>query len=50
MFDENHAYSQPLTGSGTIDSIKALTRDDLVSYVDLGYVRQCKIGWRWRFH
>ena len=34
MFDENHAYSQPLTGSGTIDSIKSLTRDDLVSYVD----------------
>jgi len=33
MFGEDHAYSQPLTGSGTVDSINALTRDDLVDHV-----------------
>lgn len=33
MFGENHAYSQPLTGSGTVQSINDLTRDDLVDHV-----------------
>lgn len=32
LFGNNHAYSVPLTGSGTVDSISALTRDDLVSH------------------
>ncbi|RUO65137.1 zinc protease [Pseudidiomarina planktonica] len=32
LFGDNHAYSVPLTGSGTVDSISALTRDDLVSH------------------
>lgn len=34
MFGEGHAYSQPLTGSGTVESIKSLTRDDLVQHAD----------------
>ena len=34
MFGDDHAYSQPLTGSGTIDSINALTRDDLVEHAN----------------
>ncbi|ATZ74107.1 peptidase M16 [Idiomarina sp. X4] len=32
MFGDGHAYSQPLTGSGTVDSIKSLTREDLVEH------------------
>jgi zinc protease len=32
MFGEGHAYSQPLTGSGTVESIKSLTRKDLVEH------------------
>ncbi|MEX1220566.1 MAG: pitrilysin family protein [Idiomarina sp.] len=32
LFGNNHAYSVPLTGSGTVDSIGALTRDDLVAH------------------
>ncbi|MDV6314865.1 pitrilysin family protein [Idiomarina sp. HP20-50] len=32
MFGDGHAYSQPLTGSGTAESIKSLTRDDLVQH------------------
>ena len=32
MFGDGHAYSQPLTGSGTVESIKSLTRDDLVEH------------------
>lgn len=34
MFGDNHAYSQPLTGSGTIESIESLTRDDLVQHAN----------------
>ncbi|WP_404399472.1 insulinase family protein [Idiomarina seosinensis] len=33
MFGEQHAYSQPFTGSGTVESINALTRADLVDHV-----------------
>jgi len=32
LFGDNHAYSQPLTGSGTEQSINSLTRDDLVAH------------------
>lgn len=32
MFGDGHAYSQPLTGSGTVESIKSLTRGDLVEH------------------
>lgn len=32
LFGDNHAYSVPLTGSGTVSSISALTRDDLVDH------------------
>ncbi|EKE82930.1 M16 family metallopeptidase [Idiomarina xiamenensis] len=32
MFDANHPYSVPLTGSGTEQSISALQRDDLVAH------------------
>ncbi|MGM0480522.1 MAG: M16 family metallopeptidase [Pseudomonadota bacterium] len=33
MFGNEHAYSQPFTGSGTVQSINALTRTDLVEHV-----------------
>lgn len=32
MYGPNHAYGNPLTGSGTIESVKAITRDDLVNF------------------
>jgi zinc protease len=32
LFGEDHAYGIPLTGSGSIESISALTRDDLVQF------------------
>lgn len=34
MFGDGHAYSQPLTGSGTIESIQSLTRDDLMAHTN----------------
>jgi zinc protease len=34
VYGEGHAYSQPLTGSGTETSIAAITRNDLVNYHD----------------
>lgn len=34
MYGDGHAYSQPLTGSGTVESIQALTRDDLINHAD----------------
>ena len=34
MFGEQHPYGQPLTGSGTEESITALSRRDLVNYHD----------------
>ncbi len=32
LFGEGHPYAMPLSGTGTEESIKALTRDDLVAY------------------
>lgn len=32
MYGKNHAYSLPLTGSGTEESIAAISRDDLIKY------------------
>jgi zinc protease len=32
MYGEGHAYGVPFTGSGTPESIKSLTRDDLVKF------------------
>ncbi|MCZ6517106.1 MAG: pitrilysin family protein [Gammaproteobacteria bacterium] len=34
IYGEGHAYAQPLTGSGTEDSIRAITRADLQQYHD----------------
>ncbi|EKE75910.1 M16 family metallopeptidase [Gallaecimonas xiamenensis] len=34
LYGKDHAYSAPLTGSGTKDSISALKREDLVSFHD----------------
>lgn len=32
LYGEGHAYSMPLTGSGTEESVKRITRDSLVNY------------------
>jgi len=32
VYGEGHAYSQPLTGSGTEESMSEITREDLVNY------------------
>ncbi|MDQ7040864.1 MAG: pitrilysin family protein [Rhodothermus sp.] len=32
LYGENHAYGLPLTGSGTIQSVQQITRDDLVRF------------------
>jgi len=32
IYDEDHAYSIPFTGSGTLQSVQAMTRDDLVAF------------------
>ena len=32
LYGADHAYGQPLTGSGTTDSVKAITRDDLEAF------------------
>ena len=32
LFGERHAYANPLTGSGTEESVKAITRDSLVKF------------------
>ncbi|MFZ5616688.1 MAG: M16 family metallopeptidase, partial [Pseudomonadota bacterium] len=32
MYGEGHAYGVPFTGSGTIQSVKSLTRDDLTKF------------------
>ncbi len=34
LYGEGHAYAQPLTGSGTEDSIRAITRADMQEYHD----------------
>jgi len=33
LYGPGHAYSQPLTGSGTEESVRAMTRDDLTQFV-----------------
>ncbi|MCA8889537.1 MAG: insulinase family protein, partial [Parvularculaceae bacterium] len=32
IYGENHAYGVPFTGSGTVDSINSLSRDDLTNF------------------
>ncbi len=32
LYGQGHAYGIPFTGSGTIDSVKRITRDDLVAF------------------
>jgi zinc protease len=32
LYGPNHAYGQPLTGSGTESSVKGVTRDDLIKF------------------
>jgi zinc protease len=32
LYDEGHAYNIPLTGSGTIETVSAMTRDDLATF------------------
>jgi len=34
LYGEGHAYSQPLSGNGTEESIKSIAREDLVAYHD----------------
>ena len=34
LYGEGHAYSLPMTGSGTEEAVAALRRDDLVAYHD----------------
>ncbi|CAN5278708.1 pitrilysin family protein [soil metagenome] len=34
LYDEGHAYNQPLTGSGTVASVQAMTREGLESWHD----------------
>ena len=34
LYGEGHAYSLPMTGSGTEEAVSALDRDDLVGYHD----------------
>ncbi|NKB33014.1 MAG: insulinase family protein [Pseudomonadales bacterium] len=34
IYGANHAYGQGLTGSGTLDSVSSLQRDDLVDFVN----------------
>ena len=32
LYGPEHAYSAPMTGSGSIDSVKSMTRDDIVDF------------------
>ncbi|MFV8781747.1 M16 family metallopeptidase [Microbulbifer sp. SA54] len=32
LFGKDHPYGAPLTGSGTVEAVKAITRDDLVKF------------------
>ena len=34
LYGPGHAYSQPLTGSGTEESVRAMTRDDLARFAE----------------
>jgi zinc protease len=38
IYGPNHAYGVPLTGSGTVDSIRSITRDDLLQFKE-GWIR-----------
>ena len=38
LYGEGHAYSQPLTGSGTVPSVEAMTRQDLQRFHESWYV------------
>ncbi|MEM9168166.1 MAG: pitrilysin family protein [Pseudomonadota bacterium] len=38
MYGDDHAYGIPFTGSGTEESVKSITRDDLVAFKD-GWMR-----------
>ena len=37
LYGSGHAYSQPLTGSGTVASVEAMTREDLQQFHDRWY-------------
>ena len=37
LYGSGHAYSQPLTGSGTVASVEAMTREDLQRFHDRWY-------------
>jgi zinc protease len=37
LYGDEHPYAQPLTGSGTPESVQALSRDDLVSFYKTNY-------------
>jgi zinc protease len=32
LYDEGHAYAIPLTGTGTIESVRSMTREDLIGF------------------
>ena len=36
FYGEGHAYSLPMTGSGTEEAVRALRRGDLIAYHDAG--------------
>jgi zinc protease len=38
LFGAAHPYSQPYTGSGTVETIKAITREDLAGFYRANYV------------
>jgi zinc protease len=38
LYGADHPYGQPYTGSGTTQTIKAITRDDLVKYYNANYL------------
>jgi zinc protease len=38
LYGADHPYGQPYTGSGTAQTIKAITRDDLVKYYNANYL------------
>ena len=51
LYGEGHAYSNPLTGSGTVASTESMTRDDLVSFHDSWLQPQRRYhGSRWRYY
>jgi zinc protease len=38
LYGEGHPYAQPYTGSGTVESINAIARNDLVNFYNANYV------------